>query len=82
MIVSINRQPVNSTEDITKFSATLKPGDAVQFRVLEQGPQQRLDGPLRWPAPCRPTGGKRGSLLACTKGGRIASGRPFFMSRN
>jgi serine protease Do len=37
VIVSINRQPVNSTEDITKFSATLKPGDAVQFRVLSKG---------------------------------------------
>jgi serine protease Do len=37
VIVSINRQPVNSTEDITKFSGTLKPGDAVQFRVLSKG---------------------------------------------
>jgi serine protease Do len=37
VIVSINRQPVNATEDITKFSSTLKPGDAVQFRVLSKG---------------------------------------------
>jgi serine protease Do len=37
VIVSINRQPVNSTEDIAKFSSTLKPGDAVQFRVLSKG---------------------------------------------
>ena len=38
MIVAINRQPVNSTEDIGKFSSALKPGDAVQFRVLSRGP--------------------------------------------
>jgi len=38
VIVSINRQPVNSTADISKFSNTLKPGDAVQFRVLSRGP--------------------------------------------
>ena len=37
VIVSINRQPVNSTDDITKFSSALKPGDAVQFRVLSKG---------------------------------------------
>ena len=37
MIVSINRQPVNTTDDITKFSSALKPGDAVQFRVLSKG---------------------------------------------
>ena len=38
VIVSINRQPVNTTADIAKFSASLKPGDAVQFRVLSRGP--------------------------------------------
>ena len=38
VIVSINRQPVNSREDIVKFSGMLKPGDAVQFRVLSKGP--------------------------------------------
>ena len=37
VIVSVNRQPVTSTEDIAKFSSTLKPGDAVQFRVLSKG---------------------------------------------
>jgi len=37
VIVSVNRQPVNSTEDIARFSSTLKPGDAVQFRVLSKG---------------------------------------------
>ena len=38
VIVSVNRRPVTSTEDIAKFSATRKPGDAVQFRVLSRGP--------------------------------------------
>jgi len=37
VIVAINRQAVNSTDDIAKFSSTLKPGDAVQFRVLSKG---------------------------------------------
>src|ERR1039458_1325991 len=38
VIVAINRQTVNSTDDIGKFSSALKPGDAVQFRVLSRGP--------------------------------------------
>src|ERR1035438_3205411 len=38
VIVAINRQAVSSTDDIAKFSSTLKPGDAVQFRVLSKGP--------------------------------------------
>ena len=38
VIVAINRQAVNSTDDIAKFSSALKPGDAVQFRVLSRGP--------------------------------------------
>ena len=37
VIVAINRQPVNSTEDVTRFGNNLKPGDAVQFRVLSKG---------------------------------------------
>jgi len=37
VIVAINRQPVNSTEDVSRLSANLKPGDAVQFRVLSKG---------------------------------------------
>ncbi|MEO8591691.1 MAG: Do family serine endopeptidase [Candidatus Solibacter sp.] len=37
VIVSINRQPVNTTEDVTRFGANLKAGDAVQFRVLSKG---------------------------------------------
>ena len=38
VILSVNRQPVHATEDITKFGSTRKPGDAVQFRVLSKGP--------------------------------------------
>jgi serine protease Do len=34
VIVSINRQPVASHEDIRKIQAKLKPGDAVAFRVV------------------------------------------------
>jgi S1-C subfamily serine protease len=34
IITSLNRQPVNSREDIQKVQATLKPGDAVAFHVI------------------------------------------------
>ncbi|MCS7027030.1 MAG: Do family serine endopeptidase [Bryobacteraceae bacterium] len=34
IIVSINRQPVASVEDIRRIQSTLKPGDAVAFRVF------------------------------------------------
>jgi serine protease Do len=38
IILSINRQPVNSFEDVKKIQAKLKPGDAVAFRVLRKLP--------------------------------------------
>ena len=38
VIVAINRQALNSTEDVTRIRGTFKPGDAVQFRVLRKGP--------------------------------------------
>ena len=48
IIVSINRQPVGSVEDIRKIQPGLKPGDAVAFRVVRplagprtKGVQQR-----------------------------------------
>ena len=56
VIVSINRQPVNSTEDIAKFSSTLKPGDAVQFRVLSKG--RNNDWSARFAAGTLPSGGR------------------------
>ncbi len=34
VIVSINRNPVNSLEDVKKIQAGLKPGDPVAFRIL------------------------------------------------
>ena len=36
VIVEINRQPVHTTDDVTRIQKTLKPGDAVAFRVLRQ----------------------------------------------
>jgi serine protease Do len=36
IIVSINRQPVNTTDDIAKIRGTLRAGDAVQFKVLRK----------------------------------------------
>jgi serine protease Do len=38
VIVSINRQPVASADDIRKIQGTLKPGDAVAFRVMRPNP--------------------------------------------
>jgi serine protease Do len=43
VIVSINQQPVNSTDDVMRIRGTLKPGAAVAFRVLRQ--QGRGTGP-------------------------------------
>jgi len=34
IIVSINQRPVNSTDDLKRVQATLKPGDAVAFRIM------------------------------------------------
>ena len=36
ILLSINRQNVNSVEDVRRIQNTLKPGDAVAFRVLRQ----------------------------------------------
>ena len=38
VIVSINRQPVSSVEDVKKIQASLKPGDAVAFRMMRANP--------------------------------------------
>ncbi len=56
VIVAVNRQTVNSAEDITKFGATLKPGDAVQFRVLSKGPNN--DWSARYAAGTMPSNGR------------------------
>jgi serine protease Do len=44
VIISVNRQPVNTAEDVTKFSSSLKPGDAVQFRVMSKGRNNEWSG--------------------------------------
>lgn len=41
IIVSINRQPVGSIEDIRKIQQGLKPGDAVAFRIVRELPGVR-----------------------------------------
>ncbi len=41
VLVSINRQPVNSVEDVKRIQRTLKPGEAVQFKVLRKSGQGR-----------------------------------------
>jgi len=41
VIVGINRQPVNNVDDLQRVRATLKAGDAVQFKVLRRPPGSR-----------------------------------------
>lgn len=36
ILLEINRQPINSVEDVKRVQNTLKPGDAVAFRILRQ----------------------------------------------
>jgi serine protease Do len=47
MIVSINRQPVSSFEDVKTIQAKLKPGDPVAFRVM-RGIQGARRGQINW----------------------------------
>ena len=56
VIVAANRQPVNTTEDVTKFGNSLKPGDAVQFRVLNKG--RAGDWTARYAAGTVPSNGR------------------------
>ncbi|HVX67153.1 MAG TPA: Do family serine endopeptidase [Bryobacteraceae bacterium] len=48
VVMAINRHPVNSVEDVQKIQATLKPGDAVAFRVMRGLRSSR--GELQWQA--------------------------------
>jgi serine protease Do len=41
VLVSINNKPVNSVADVQRIGASLKPGDAVQFRILRATGQGR-----------------------------------------
>jgi serine protease Do len=45
IILSINRQPVTSVDDLKKVQATLKPGDAVAFHVMRPSPGGRGHSP-------------------------------------
>src|SRR5262249_54481322 len=36
VLTEINRTPVNSTDDLKRLQATMKPGDAIAFRVLRR----------------------------------------------
>jgi serine protease Do len=48
VIVSINRIPVGSREDIVKIQKSLKPGDAVAFRVIRENPAGGRGGAKRF----------------------------------
>jgi serine protease Do len=41
VLLSINRKPINSVADVKRIGATLKPGDAVEFRILRASGQGR-----------------------------------------
>ncbi|HUI53666.1 MAG TPA: Do family serine endopeptidase [Bryobacteraceae bacterium] len=43
VILSINRQPVNSVEDVKKIQSSLKPGEPVMFRVLRRSGPRSTD---------------------------------------
>jgi serine protease Do len=36
ILMAINNQPVNSTDDVKRIQATLKPGDAVAFKIMRR----------------------------------------------
>ena len=44
IIVSINRQPVSSADDVRGLQTKLKAGDAVAFRVLRPAPVPNRGG--------------------------------------
>ncbi len=46
VITSVNRQPVNSVDDVKRLQQTMKAGDAVAFRVLRSGGAAR--GRQQW----------------------------------
>lgn len=55
VILSINRQPVASTDDVKKVQATLKPGDAVAFHVMRKPQGRRGDWQSSYLAGTLPT---------------------------
>ena len=43
VLTAINKQPVRSVEDVKRLQSTLKPGDAVAFRVLRSAGSRNPD---------------------------------------
>jgi serine protease Do len=41
VLTAINRQPVKSVDDVKRIQGSLKPGDAVAFRILRKGRGQQ-----------------------------------------
>jgi serine protease Do len=58
VIISINRRPVNTKEDITRIRDTLKPGDAVQFRVMRKTGRNGTDWSTNFVAGTLPLNGR------------------------
>jgi serine protease Do len=60
VIVELNRQAVNSTDDIRRIQGSLKPGDAVAFHILRQanGPRGGGDWVSVYPAGKIPEGNR------------------------
>jgi len=50
IVTAINRQPVNSPDDVRKVAQSLKPGDPVTFRVLRSARNSGIRGVSRQPA--------------------------------
>jgi hypothetical protein len=46
--VELNREKINSPEDIRRIQATLKPGQPVAFQVMRQVQGQRGGGGGEW----------------------------------
>jgi S1-C subfamily serine protease len=50
VIMAINKQPVNSVDDLQRIQAKLKPGDAVAFRVMRGVRQGIRQTDVQWQA--------------------------------
>ncbi|MBI5282618.1 MAG: Do family serine endopeptidase [Candidatus Solibacter usitatus] len=48
IIVSINRQPVSSFDDVKRIQGTLKPGDSVAFKVMRPVAGGARTGQIQW----------------------------------
>jgi len=48
IIVSINRQPVSTFDDVKRIQGTLKPGDSVAFKVMRPFPTGTRRNQVQW----------------------------------